>query len=326
MSLRKANYLLIAPALAVYFISFWFKVVRWSYIVRPVKAIPARKLFSINVIGYMVNNILPGRIGELARAYLVGIKEGVSKSAILGTVVVERIFDGLALILIILSFSLLLPLGDFLSNLLKISALLFLGFLLFFISMVTFPTLFRKVTGKLLFFVPPRLRAIAELTVSSFIKGLRILHSPGRLVVVLFYSLLLWCMEAVVGYIMGLAFGLKLSQIVYFLSTGAANLATILPTTQGGIGPYEFLAKQTLVIFGVDSSLAVAYAIVLHAVLIFPMVFLGFIFLWTERISLSQLMQPVFIRNIENQSDGKARSVSSQEGIDASIEDGSRED
>lgn len=237
----------------------------------------------------MANNLIPGRVGELARAYLVGKKENISKSAVLGTIVVERLFDGLGLIFIILLFSFWLPLGDFLENLIKVMTFLFSGLLLFFILIVAFPSLTKKVTATLLRFSPGRWRTGADRIVTGFMDGLKILHDPRRLAIIFAYSLLLWSIEAIVGYLIGISFQLKMPLTVYFTATAAANLATTLPTTQGGIGPYEFFSKQTLVLFGADNSIAVAYAILLHAILILPLVFLGFVYLWKENISLSQL-------------------------------------
>lgn len=236
-----------------------------------------------------MNNILPGRLGEIARVYLVGKKEDISKSAALGTIVVERLFDGLGLLFLMLLFSFWLPLGDFLSNLLKVMTLLFVGLLLFFVLLVALPSLAQRVIAVLLGSFPSKWRTGADGIVIRFIEGLKILHDPKRMMIIFAYSLLLWSIEAVVGYIVGISFQLKLSLPVYFMATAAANLATSLPTTQAGIGPYEFFSKQTLVLFGADSSIAVAYAILLHAILILPLVFLGFVYLWRENLSLSKI-------------------------------------
>ncbi len=239
----------------------------------------------------MVNNILPGRVGELVRAYLVWRKEGIGKSAIIGTIVVERVLDGLALILIILLSSFLLPLGGLLSNLLGIMIFIFVGLLLFLISMVAFPAAFKEIVGRLVNLAPGKLRTTVEKILTGLIEGMKILRNPGRMAVAFAYSLLLWTIEVITGALVGMAFGFKMPLVAYFVATGTANLATTLPTTQGGIGPYEFFSKQTLVLFGAADSSAVAYAIVLHSLLILPLVFLGFIYLWLENLSLFKITE-----------------------------------
>ncbi len=290
-SLRNANYFLIIPAVAIYFVGFWFRVVRWAYIMRPINAIPSSRLFSITVIGYAVNNLLPLRIGELVRAYLVGEREGVSKSAALGTIVVERIFDGLALVFFILVISLFMPMGDWLRALTIVMTAVFLGFLAIFILVGASPARTQKAFAPAARFLPERWGKILLGLVANFIEGVKILHSPGRLIVVFAYSLLFWAIEAAMSWVLAFAFGVSQPYPVFVIGTATANLATTLPSTQGGIGPFEYLFKQSLVLFGTPDSLATSFAVVLHAVLLVPVILLGLVFLWTGNISLSQLTQ-----------------------------------
>ncbi|MCL5961132.1 MAG: flippase-like domain-containing protein, partial [Chloroflexi bacterium] len=93
-AIRKANYVYVLPALAAYFAGIWIRAMRWRYLLSPVADRPARRLFPVVVIGYMANDILPVRMGELVRAYVLGEREQISKSATLATILVERIFDG----------------------------------------------------------------------------------------------------------------------------------------------------------------------------------------------------------------------------------------
>lgn len=289
VSLKNANYILTLPAVALYFIGFWFRVVRWAYVVRPLKVIPSSKLFSITIIGYAVNNLLPLRIGELVRAYLIGEREGVSKSAALGTIVVERIFDGLALIFFILVVSLFIPMADWLRALTLATTAIFVGFLAVFIFLGASPGRTEKAIFRLTRFLPQRWGKLALGVAASFVEGLKILQSPARLLVVFGYSLLFWAIEAAMSWV--LAFGFNVSQPypVFVIGTATANLSTTLPSTQGGIGPFEYFFKESLVLFGTPDSLATTYAVVLHAVLLIPLIILGVIYLWTGNVSLGQL-------------------------------------
>ena len=85
----------------VYFLAVLVRTWRWDYLLRPLKRIPVRRLFPVVVIGYMGNNIFPFRIGELLRAYVLKRNEEVSISSSLATIVVERIFDGLTMLLFV---------------------------------------------------------------------------------------------------------------------------------------------------------------------------------------------------------------------------------
>ncbi|MBI4330050.1 MAG: flippase-like domain-containing protein [Chloroflexi bacterium] len=299
--LKSANYLFVLPAVAVYFVGFWFKVARWSYILKPIKAVPTRKLFSTTVIGYAVNNLLPFRIGELVRAYLVGEKEGITKSSALGTIVVERIFDGLALVFMVVAISVFIPMDDWLKGVTILMALLFAGFLGLFIFLAASPVWTQKILDWIACCLPRRFGQPLKGLAVHFISGIKILHSPGRLLVVFGYSLLLWIIEAAMSWV--LAFSFREFDMrwlsdplqaypVFLVGTATANLATTLPTTQGGIGPFEYFYKQTLLILGpagTADSLATTYAVVLHVVLLVPLIVLGLVYLWTEHLSFSQL-------------------------------------
>ena len=97
-ALADANYWWFAPAIALWFVSAWFRSLRWRYLLRPIADLPARTLYPVVVIGYMANNLLPARTGELVRAYIMGERHRLSLMATLGTISVERLFDGLVLL------------------------------------------------------------------------------------------------------------------------------------------------------------------------------------------------------------------------------------
>jgi uncharacterized protein (TIRG00374 family) len=97
-ALHAANYAFIPIAVILSIVTNIVRTYRWKHIINPVKNISIPSLFSGVSIGYMANNLLPARLGEFVRAYIMGKKEGISKSATLATIVLERIFDGLALL------------------------------------------------------------------------------------------------------------------------------------------------------------------------------------------------------------------------------------
>jgi len=98
-ALGSANYLWLAPAVALYLLGLLVRSLRWHILLLPIARIPTASLFGILSIGFLVNNVLPARLGEIARAILVGRRHGISRSAALATIVVERIFDGVVMLL-----------------------------------------------------------------------------------------------------------------------------------------------------------------------------------------------------------------------------------
>src|SRR5688500_15416562 len=97
-SVRGADYIWLLPGIGVYFIGVWVRAWRWHYLLSPIKKISTATMFPITTIGYMGNNIYPARAGEVLRAVILKRKEGVSVSASLATIIVERIFDGVVML------------------------------------------------------------------------------------------------------------------------------------------------------------------------------------------------------------------------------------
>src|SRR5262245_15449022 len=101
-AVQQANYWWLLPGIAVYFVGVWVRAWRWHYLLGPIKKIPTATMFPITTIGYMGNNIYPARAGEVLRAVILKRKEGVSVSASLATIIVERIFDGVVMVAFVL--------------------------------------------------------------------------------------------------------------------------------------------------------------------------------------------------------------------------------
>ena len=95
---EEANYWWVIASLPVYFLGLWLRTIRWQYLLRPVKRVTALRLYPVVIVGLMANNLMPARTGEIVRAYVLGVRERVSKSSALGTIAVDRLFDGLTLV------------------------------------------------------------------------------------------------------------------------------------------------------------------------------------------------------------------------------------
>ena len=301
-ALKGANYIFLLPAILVYFVGVWLRGWRWHYLLRPLGNVATRRLFSLVVIGFMVNDILPGRLGIFAQSYILGEKERMSKTAVFATVAVERIFDGLALLLYLIAISLFVPLAGLLRELagqvhipwavlsLGLAALFVIPFaaLLFVASN---EDLVQRVASFLLHFLPERWAGRLKELVALFLTGLRGLRSPWVLLAVFLTSMLVWLCEAGMFYLLAFAFDLGQPFYVLLLATSTANLAIALPSSQGGIGLFEFFCKRTLIFFGVQEALATAYVIALHAALLLPVIVVGFGFLWLENLSLAEVVR-----------------------------------
>jgi uncharacterized protein (TIRG00374 family) len=100
-SLRTANYWWILPGIAVYMVGLWVRAWRWHYTLRHIKSVPVPRLFPLVCIGYFGNNVYPLRAGEIIRSYGLKRTEEISITSSLATVLIERIFDGLTMLLFV---------------------------------------------------------------------------------------------------------------------------------------------------------------------------------------------------------------------------------
>ena len=299
--LQDANYAYFVPAVLIYFIALGFRSVRWHYLLLHLKSIPVRRLYPVVAIGYLANNILPIRLGELVRAHFLGEREEVSKASGLATIAVERVLDGLTLLFFAAVIWPFLPWTDVLKTddgglntlwlaLSILVALVFVaGFLVLFLLAAS-PRLGRRLAHFLALVLPQRTRPKVESLVELLIEGLGALRSPRKLLIIVFMSLPVWLTEAAMYYILAISFDLGQPFQVLLLVTATSNLATAVPSSMGGIGPFELVAKSTLVAFGAGAEAAAAYVFFVHIIALWlPVNILGVFFLWKENLPFAQL-------------------------------------
>ena len=282
-SLGRVNYLLVIPAVLAYLGGLWLRAVRWRYILLPLVRVGPQRLFAPMVISFALNNILPGRVGLVARAYMAGQREGISKVAMGATVVLDQVFDGLALVFLLLGLSIFLPLTGWARHISTLALSLYGAFLLLFFLAISSPHIPRRLARP---FLRSRWKEKGEKWLELAISGVKAIRSPGTLALVISFSLLVWLAEAGVFYFMAIAFQLKLPFNILLLASTIANLAITLPSLPGGIGPYEYFGRQTIVLFGANGAVATAYIGVVHLVLLVPSTVLGLALIWWYRGSV----------------------------------------
>jgi glycosyltransferase 2 family protein len=305
----QANYWLALGSLPVYFLALWVRTIRWQYLLRPVKKVRTWRLYPVLIIGLMANNLLPARAGELARAYVLGEREKISKSASFGTILVDRIFDGLTLAPMLLLVAIFakgstnfeIGVGPFKTtlNLLGLGLVMagLFGTAIFVLFYLALSKRGKGILHNVIHrFAPAKLKPSVEGLLDSFLQGLQALRSPVDLAAAWIMSLLSWTLEATMYYMVARAFGIDEPFYVFLLLTAAANLVIALLATSGGVGPFELVVQRTIVAFAVagrsdPSALASAYAVALHALLLVPIVAIGLALLWSMDLSLGDILQ-----------------------------------
>lgn len=290
-ALADANYWWVVPAIAVWFISAWFRAIRWRVLLGHVLKISSRSLYPIVIIGYMANNLLPARTGELVRAYILGERHSVSKMSALGTITIERLFDGLVLVLFLVSV------GAFvgLENSLRVLVFIMAAALSFGMIVLLWATSANhraeRLISLLLQPLPERPQAAARRLANAFVEGLHSLQDRRVMLLALVTTVVAWLLEASMYYLVGLSFNLDEPFSTYILVAGAANLAITVPSTSGGIGPFELATREALTSLGVASGAASAYAVALHGFLLLPVILAGLLCLWAINITLVKAVQ-----------------------------------
>ena len=310
-ALLTANYWYLAPAIVLYFVGQWFRALRWRYLLAPVAQISARRLYPVIIIGYMANNVLPARLGELVRAvYLSQREEEVSVPASIATLSVERLYDGLTLLAMgAVAAPILLAAGLFSEASLvyqSTAVILMIGVIVSFavaLAALTALATSRRAVNWLIavtLILPARFRTMAVEVIHGFVEGLATLNSPGKHAVLFLGSLPVWLAEAGVYLIVAYSFNLDawfdsfwLLAAAVLLVTVTSNLITAVPASIGGIGPFEVVAYQTLVALGIGAAAeahAAAYTVVVHLVALWlPVNVAGLLLLLWHNISLRRL-------------------------------------
>ncbi len=291
-ALKSANYWLCIPALAAYFIAVWFRAVRWHYILKPIKRINSSSLLPYVVIGYSANNLLPLRGGEIIRTYVTAKREGIAFTSALATIAVERIFDGLVMLMFILATAFTLPRFDNPTVNLTIRLTVILFSLLFLIAFLM--VMFRQKTLRVFtwLFKPlsEKIRASLLNFIDHFMAGLEVIKSKKDILVVIANSALFWLFEVGMYALILISFmpvsQIGMGQLIHLsvFTVAFVNLFIIIPAAPGFWGTFHKGTVIALSIYSLSSEIAAPYAIVLHALLIIPITMWGLYYMLTLKI------------------------------------------
>ena len=289
-ALRMADYRGLVPAVLIYLGGVWIRALRWKLLLRPVAQVSTGRLLQAVLIGFTANNLLPARLGEIARAVLLARWANAPPAATLGTIVVERLFDGLTLCAILaVGWLWVSPSGWLRQGALLASAAFVAAGVLVAAAAIR-PGLVLAVARVFAGLLPERFREQALHLCSAFLDGLAVVREPRTLVVVIALSFVAWFCEAGMYYVVMAGFGIESGPLSALLGMVAANLGTTVPSSPSFIGTFDVPLQAVLVeLFGVEPSLAASYTLVVHAALVVPVVIIGLVLLSREGLSLGEV-------------------------------------
>jgi uncharacterized protein (TIRG00374 family) len=298
-AVQSANYWWLIPGIAVYFIAVWIRAWRWHYLLRPIKSIPTTRVFPVIAIRYMGNNVYPARAGEVLGSVILKRKEGVSISASLATIVVERIFDGVVMLGFVFvnlpELAKLTTNSGFVGNIQQVAVIgtgVFLGALLVFLLAAMFPAVTIRLGGWFIERVlPARTRPQVTSLMHRFLDGLASLRSPFNILMVFVTSVIIWLLETGKYWFVMHAFNFHVSFFALMLMNGIVNLATTIPSAPGYIGTFDAPGIAVLTAYGVPQAVAAGYTLVLHVALWLPITLVGAYFLAHEGVHWSDTLR-----------------------------------
>lgn len=280
---------IVASAL-VYGSLFTLRGWRWAVLLRPVKAVSAWRCFEVFTIGFMANNVLPARLGDVARAYVLARQERLPAASSFSSVMLERIFDGVTVVLFLNVVLYLRPTEDAWINYVRaLSAAVFLGAIVVCGLIAWNERLVRALIDRALFFVPDGLRDKLLGLVDRLGAGLHALRSPSQTAVVIGLSLVIWTVETSVYVLAGYAFGLDIGFLGMVLVMAVLTLGLSVPSAPGFVGVFEGLIITAVGLYGVAGDGAFAFAFTVHLIHFIPGTLLGVYFAWRSGLQLAEL-------------------------------------
>ena len=271
----------------------WARARRWRWLFPPGPEPPG--IVPATMIGYMANNVLPLRAGEVVRIYVLGRKLREAKRMpgtqsfwlVAATLVVERVLDSLAIVLMLAVLVLTIPVPRvvewaagvlFAIDVVGISAL---------VAIARAPALCRR----LLLRLTGRWPSVAQMIASIFDTGLRGLdgiRTPSHLLPLALWSGLVWLLPATAAWAMLRAVHLDLPFGAGWTVMAFVGVGISVPSAPGYVGVFHAAATAALGVFGVPRSAALAYALLYHASSLVPITIAGWLYLLREHISLGE--------------------------------------
>ncbi len=280
-------------------LTFPIRMVRWRLLLRKDDGspIPPSPMWHAVAIGFMANNILPFRAGELVRLIAVTRLADIRFSAALSSVAVERIFDGLTVVAL-LSLALLvseLPPdvavgGASVGHVARVGGVLGLAALFGAMLVVGFPLAAERLVRRVL----PVGRATDRVVdlIEGIRQGLAALRSPALLAGVVLWSFVLWMVNALSFYVGFLAFDIPVSYAGALVAQAILVFGISVQLTPGFVGQFEAAIVAALALYGVSNDLASSYAIAFHGATYLPITLLGAWSLARTPVTLSNLRHP----------------------------------
>lgn len=298
LAIRQAHVGFIVAAVGATLSTYIFRTWRWQALLAPIGRARFRPAFRATVIGFTANNLLPGRIGEVLRPYLLARHEGLGPAAAFATVIIERLLDLVVVLLLFVVFLWTADVapGSAMSAALDdakiggaLAAAVAFGALLVLFLCAGHPDRLGRWAGRVTAVLPPPRARATEKIVHIFAEGLAVMRQPGPLALACALSVPVWLSISLGIWLVSHAFDLTLPFPGSFLVAMYLVVGVAVPSPSG-VGTFHWAYRLAVTtFFGANAATAAAAAIVLHAVSFLPVSLVGLIFIGQDGLTLAGL-------------------------------------
>ena len=298
--LAQSNLLLLCLAAAMATTIFPLRAIRWRIILEPTAKLPIGPLWRSVAIGFMVNNVYPARLGEIARAYaLTRETDRVRFTSAIASLAVDRVFDSLALLVLLVS-AMLAPEfpaettigGQPIQRGAAIFAAGAVGLFAMLYAIVFFPERLVRMYSSVVGRISPRLVTKGTEIIHTFSSGLTVLRSPRRFVEIFLWALLHWLVNGIAFWLAFKAVGIDAPFSAANFLQGIIAISVAIPSSPGFFGVFEAAAKIGLAVYGVSGGQAVSWAIGFHILSFFPITLIGIYYFARLGLHFSDFRKP----------------------------------
>jgi uncharacterized protein (TIRG00374 family) len=278
-------------------LTYWARALRWQYLLAPIGATRFRTAFRTTVIGFAALSILPARAGDLLRPYLLARQEGLSVPATFATIVMERVLDLIAVLMLLAWYVWFLSDESTLPARLRgpievssaVAGLAAIAMMVVMWVLASHPERIGALVAAAGRVLPRRMGARLGSLATTFSSGFAVAREPRALIAAILWSFPLWIALSTEVWLVTRAFDIPLPYAGSFLVQAVLVIGVAVPTP-GAVGSFHEAYRIAVTsFFGARNDAAVAAAIVVHAVSFLPVVIVGAIFMAQDGLSVSRL-------------------------------------
>jgi len=295
LALKTAKYALLIPAVLIYAFTYVLRAIRYYFMLSPVKKTRLLENFPYTMTGYFMNNVIPLRIGELIRAKITGERLAVSRSSVLATIVLERLFDIIAFIAMFFVITFMAStIHKVFPEEVKTVVYICSAIAAIMLVVLAITMTHTEKTVKLISIIPApaKIKTLLLDLFNKFAGGLSMLKSPKIITVALGLSFAVWITESLSLVIVALSLGINLSVMGAVFTVIIIGIGAIIPTGPGFIGAFEYFgARLALPALGVAAVPALACILLYHFMQLVVIAGLGAGSVIKSKISFSDLFK-----------------------------------